>query len=196
MTLARYNLRATDASGNVIAGASVEVRLEVPGAPLAALKSDRDGTVAESNPLTTDANGRAAFYVVGGFYKITVTSGAFSDEMRYVGIGLAQGSDDISTGLTEREVTASGTVTVTNTDADIILINKTVGAATAVNLPDPATATRKVRIVDRKYDAATNNITITSLGTSKLIMGAASYIIDSNGGSIELKPLADGSGWV
>jgi hypothetical protein len=196
MTMARYDGVVTDAAGNVIAGASVTVRSEVPGQPLASLKSDRDGTVAETNPLTTDANGRFGFYVTGGYYMITASSGIMSDPRRYVGIGLAQGSDDISTGLVEREVTAAGTVTVTNDDADIILINKTVGAATTVNLPDPSTASKKVRIVDRKYDAATNNITITSLGTSKLIMGAASYTIDSNGGSIELKPLADGTGWV
>ena len=200
MPLARYDLTATDSAGNVISGATVEVRSEIPGQPLAPLKSDRAGTLGEANPLTTDANGAAGFYITGGFYKITVTAGAEVKTKRYVGIGLAQGSDNVALGMVEREVTASGVVTVTNDDADIILINKTVGAPTSVVLPDPATTTRKVRIVDRKYDAATNNITITSADSASpstsTIMGASSYVIDSNGGSIELKPLADGTGWV
>ncbi|WP_061026279.1 hypothetical protein [Bradyrhizobium sp. CCH5-F6] len=196
MTMARYDLTATDTQGNVISGASVEVRSEIPGQPLASLYSDRDGTTPTGNPLTTDSNGDVGFYCIGGYYKIEVTSGIYSKTRRYVGIGLAQGSDIIVSGRSEREVTAAGDVTVTNDDADVILINKTVGAATAVSIPDPATTTTPVRIVDRKYDAATNNITITSAGTSKTIMGGTSYVIDSNGGSITLTPLSDGTGWV
>lgn len=200
MAVARYDLTAVDTSGNVLPSASVEVRAEIPGSPLATLYTDRDGTVTTGNPMTADSNGEAGFYCVGGFYRITVTSGAISKTRRYVGIGLSQGSDEIITGLVEREVTAAGDVTVTSDDADIILINKTVGAATSVILPDPATTTKKFRIVDRKYDAATNNITITSADSSSpstsTIMGAPSYIIDSNGGSIELKPLGDGTGWI
>lgn len=196
MTMARYDMTVTDNQGRVVPGASVEVRVEIPGQPLAVLYSDRDGVTPLGNPLTTDANGAAGFHCAGAFYKITVTSGVDTATRRYVGIGMAQGSDSVVTGTVERQVTAAGTVTITNDDADIILINKTVGAATAVLLPDPSTTTRKVRIVDRKYDAATNNITITSAGTSKTIMGGTSYVIDTNGGSIELKPLSDGTGWI
>lgn len=193
--LARYDLTATDTNGNVIAGASVEVRLEVPGQPLAPLYSDRDGTIPVGNPLTTDASGDAGFFCLGGYYKVVVTSGVYTKTRRYIGIGLAQGTDAPAEGLTQRVHTAAGTVTVTNNDADIIIVKKAVGAATPVELPNPETATRPVRIVDGKYDAATNNLTLVSLGTSKTIMGAASYVIDSNGGSIKLTPLADGSGW-
>ncbi|WP_036010777.1 hypothetical protein [Bradyrhizobium yuanmingense] len=196
MSFARYDLTATDNQGNVIAGASVEVRGEIPGQPLATLYSDRAGTTPIANPTTTDANGDAGFYIVGGFYQITATSGLLTKTRRYVGIGLAQGSDAAPEGITQRYHTAAGTVTVDIDDADIIIIKKTVGAATPVELPDPANATKAVRIVDGKYDAATNNITITSLGTAKTIMGGASYVIRSNGGSIKLTPLADGSGWI
>jgi hypothetical protein len=201
MSLAKYNGVVQDAEGNGVAGAHIEVRREVPGQPLAALKSVRAGTTGQDNPFDADAYGRFSFFAIGGAYQIrayTGPSGAptFEVFLNYVAVGLAQETDATAEGLVEREVTAAGTVTVTNDDADVILINKTSGAPTAVNLPDPSTTTKKVRIVDRKYDAATNNITITSLGTSKLIMGAASYIIDSNGGSIELKPLDDGTGWV
>ncbi|MET4315879.1 hypothetical protein [Bradyrhizobium sp. RT4b] len=201
MTLARHQFTVQDRDGTVVPGAHVEVRSDVPGQPIVALYSDRDGTIAAGNPLDTDANGYVYFYVVGGYYQIRVYTGASGAPTtehidRYVGIGLAQGSDIAASGHSEREVTVAGSVTVTNSDADVILINKTVGAATAVSLPDPSTTTRPVRIVDRKYDAATNNITITSAGTSKKIMGGTSYVIDSNGGSITLTPLSDGTGWV
>lgn len=196
MSFARYDLTATDDQGNVISGASVEVRSEIPGAPLATLYSDRAGTTPIVNPTTTDVHGDAGFHVIGGFYKITVTSGILTKTRRYVAIGLAQGSDIEPDGITQRYHTAAGTVAVGVDDADIIIVKKDVGEATPVELPDPGDATRKVRIVDGKYDAATNNITITSLGTAKTIMGGADYVIDSNGGSIELTPLADGSGWV
>ncbi len=196
MTMARYDLTATDTQGNVISGASVEVRREVPGQPLAPLYSDRAGTTPTGNPMTTDANGDAGFYCVGGYYQIEVTSGIYAKTRRYVGIGLAQGTDAAAEGLAQRVHTAAGTVTITNDDADIIVVKKTVGEATPVELPDPSTSTKPVRIVDGKYDAATNNITITSLGTSKTIMGGASYVIDSNGASIKLTPLDDGSGWI
>jgi len=195
MSFARYDLTATDYQGNVIAGASVEVRGEIPGQPLATLYSDRAGTTPITNPTTTDANGDAGFYIVGGFYQIAVTSGLLTKTRRYVGIGLAQGSDAAPEGITQRYHTAPGTVVVDIDDADIIIVKKTVGEATPVELPDPENATKAVRIVDGKYDAATNNITITSLGTGKTVMGGASYPIDSNGGSIKLTPLADGSGW-
>jgi hypothetical protein len=196
MSFARYDLTATDEQGNIIAGASVEVRAELPGQPLSSLYSDRAGTTPIANPTTTDSHGDAGFYITGGFYKITVTSGLLTKTRRHVGIGMAQGSDVQPEGITQRYHTDPGTVTVDVDDTDIIVIKKTVGEPTPVELPDPADATRKVRIVDGKYDAATNNITITSLGTAKTIMGVSSYVIDSNGASIELTPLDDGSGWI
>lgn len=206
MSLAAHQFTVTDQAGNVVAGAHVEVRSEIPGQPLAAVYSDRAGTSALGNPFDTDANGFVRFFVLGGAYQIRVytgPSGAPTFEaplQRYVGIGLAQETDAPAEGLVQRIHTAAGSVTITNDDADIIVVKKTVGAATPVLLPNPATTTKPVRIVDGKYDAATNNITITSADTSspstKTIMGNASYTIDSNGGSIKLTPLADGSGWI
>lgn len=275
MTLARYDITVTDTQGNVLSGASVEVRAEIPGQPLAALYSDRDGTSPIGNPLTTDGNGDAGFFCLGGFYQIAVTSGIYAKTRRYVGIGLAQGSDDVVTGLVERTFVGPGDVTITSSDADVILINKTAGAPTRAILPLSSSTTTKKRIADRKYDAATNNITVvpsrpstvtvsiaspavfsktahglplnapvsfetsgalpigiapdalyyvkttptpdtftvsatpggaainttgSQSGTHKMgtdtIMGSAAYVIDSNGGSIELKPLADGTGWI
>ena len=100
MTLARYQFTVTDDAGNVIPSASVEVRREITGAPLVTLYSDRAGATPIGNPMVADGNGFVAFHVVGGAYKITASSGAFSREWRYVGIGLTQESDTLVSGIT------------------------------------------------------------------------------------------------
>lgn len=102
----------------------------------------------------------------------------------------------VDTSATQRVVTASGAVSVSADDADIIVVDKTVAAATTVNLPSAAARTKKVRIQDGKGDAATNNITIVPVSGQK-IFGTTDYtpIIDGNGGFVELTPRADGSGW-
>lgn len=203
MSLAKYNRVVLDSAGEGIA-ASIEVRSELPGQPLAALYSDRDGLSSLGNPFTADSDGSFGFHVAGGAYQVRAYTGpsgspTFEKILRYEPIGLSKESDYIPPSFVEREITASGEIIVTIED-DVILVNKTVGAATSVVLPDPATATKTIRIVDRKYDAATNNITITSADGSSpstsTIMGSSSYVIDSNGASISLTPLSDGTGWV
>lgn len=98
---------------------------------------------------------------------------------------------------TQREVTAAGAVTVSADDVDIIVINKTVGAATSVALPSADDRTKAVRIVDGKGDAATNNITISPVsGETIFAVVDYQYVIDSNGASIILTPRSDGSGWM
>ncbi len=99
MVFARWQSSITDDEGNVLPGATVEVRREISGAPLVPLYSDREGAVSIGNPFAADSEGFAAFHVVGGAYKITVTSGAFSRVHRYVGIGLAGESDGRGSGI-------------------------------------------------------------------------------------------------
>lgn len=193
--VARHQFVVTNHRGDVVPFANVEVRSETSGS-LIQCYSDPLGRNPKGNPFKTDASGSADFHCVGGFYRIRAFQGAEESIRRYVGIGLAQGSDVESEGIIQRYHTAAGTVTVGVEDVDIIVIRKDVGEPTPVELPDPYDATRKVKIVDGKYDALTNPITITSLGTAKTIMGGADYVIDSNGGSIELTPLADGTGWI
>jgi hypothetical protein len=92
-TLARYQFTAVNEQGNILTSASVEVRNEV-GNALAALFSDRAGTVAIGNPFIADAiTAFAAFHVTGGAYKIIVTKGGFTQTYRYVGIGTASEND-------------------------------------------------------------------------------------------------------
>lgn len=92
-----------------------------------------------------------------------------------------------------RVVTAAGAVTVTNAD-DIVLINKTVGAPTTVNLAAAATFTRPIKIVDLKGDAGTNPITIDPNG-AETIVGLSTWVIGNNQGSIEITANPTGTGW-
>lgn len=87
-------------------------------------------------------------------------------------------------------VTAAGAVTVTNADYTIV-VNKTVGAATTVNLPaSPLTGT-VFYIKDGKGDAATNNITITPAAGN--IDGAGTLVINTNYGGYQL--VYNGAAW-
>lgn len=97
---------------------------------------------------------------------------------------------------TQLEITAAGNVVLDDDVEDIVLINKTVGEATEVEMPDAENRIKSVRIVDKRGDASTNPITIVGKsGTGQTIMGAASYVLDFSGGSIILSPYADASGW-
>lgn len=93
----------------------------------------------------------------------------------------------------QRIVTAAGAIAVLPTD-DIIVVKKAAGAPTTVNV-NWAAQSRPLTIVDGNGDAAINNITITpATGQTQLASVNYSYVIDGNGGSVTLTPLADGSG--
>ena len=82
---------------------------------------------------------------------------------------------------TLRTVTLTGFVTATAADYTIV-INKTVGAATVVNLPAAPVLNQFYWIKDGKGDAGVNNITVTPLG-GFLIDGAATSVISTNYGA-------------
>lgn len=100
MRKARFDRTVTDAQGNTIAGASVEVRDHRTG-DLAQLFSDRTGLTGISNPTTTDSNGNYGFFIAGGPYRIRAYTGpsaapTFENIKTYVGIGTAQELDEES----------------------------------------------------------------------------------------------------
>ncbi len=118
----------------------------------------------------------------------------------------AYGLLNVSTFLTSnagnyRLVSASGDVTITQFDV-IILLDKTVGAATNVNLPLSSSRSGvPVTVKDLKGDANTNNITFvptlseTIDGFSAAAAAANGVaLIDINYGSKTLYPLTSG-GW-
>jgi hypothetical protein len=104
MALARFQRTLTDASGNVVDGATVTVRVQETNS-LASLFSDRAGTEALSNPLTTGSDGLIAFHAAGTAYKITSVKGADTTEWTFVGVGTAQEADfDAFTDYVDDEV--------------------------------------------------------------------------------------------
>ncbi|MDR7034486.1 carboxypeptidase-like regulatory domain-containing protein [Mesorhizobium sp. BE184] len=92
MALGRWQAAITDANGNILPGASVEVRSEATGA-LVPLYSDRAGNAVRGNPFQADADGYAFFHTAGGAYRVTATLNGSSREWRYVAVGLAQETD-------------------------------------------------------------------------------------------------------
>lgn len=71
----------------------------------------------------------------------------------------------------------------------LIIVNKTVGAATAGLLPDPATKIGKVKVVDFKGDSGTNNITMTQAGAGKFNGNQSSWVIGADGASVVFDPI-------
>lgn len=92
MALARFQRTIVDNTGAVIASPTISVRDQVTNG-LVSIFSDRDGLTALSNPFTGTSGGLAAFHVEGGSYKISATSGAFTAEWTWVGIGTASEYD-------------------------------------------------------------------------------------------------------
>lgn len=77
---------------------------------------------------------------------------------------------------------------------DVILIKSGVGAPFTVNV-DWSARTKKLTVVDSGLGALANNITIVpKAGQTQMGTLNYQYPIDSNGGSITLTPLPDGSG--
>jgi hypothetical protein len=91
---------------------------------------------------------------------------------------------------TLRVITSSGDVAVLSTD-NVIIVNKTVGATTAVNLPSSPSTNQYFVVKDGKGDANTNNITIN--GNGKTIDGGSSLIIGSPYGWNQL--IYNGTEW-
>jgi hypothetical protein len=83
----------SDEQGNIIDGATVTVRREIPGQPLVVVYSDRDGTVSLGSTFVAADGADPGFYAVGGSYMITATLGALTRIWRHVAIGLAAESD-------------------------------------------------------------------------------------------------------
>ena len=91
--LARFQRTLTDTTGNVRNGVSVTIRDESTGA-VAPLYSDKAGTVAITNPVTTDSNGFFAFYVAPGRYRIQATGIDWRDEDLVTVEGLQDAVDE------------------------------------------------------------------------------------------------------
>lgn len=94
MALARWQATITDAQGNVLPGALVEVRSEVTGG-LMPLFSDRPGLTPKANPFAADVEGYAFCHIAGGAYRIRAfdPTGSFERVWRYVAVGINAETD-------------------------------------------------------------------------------------------------------
>lgn len=114
----------------------------------------------------------------------TPSSGAFTT---LSATGIATFTGGMRWGV--RVVVAAGVVTLTNADV-VVVVNKTVGAATVVNLP--AGVTNQVFVIkDGKGDANSNNITVTPAAGN--IDGAGTLVMTVNYQSVML--IFNGSQW-
>ncbi len=76
-----------------------------------------------------------------------------------------------------RTVTVAGPITGLSTD-NVIMVNKVVGAPTALTLPASPTSGCEIIVKDAKGDAFTNNITVSSAAGT--IDGLTSFILTQN----------------
>ena len=74
----RYTNILVNGSGNVVAGASVQV-LTMPSGSLASIYSD-NGITSASNPLITDASGSFTFYAADGTYSLLISGNGIQSE--------------------------------------------------------------------------------------------------------------------
>lgn len=93
-----------------------------------------------------------------------------------------------SSALLPQIVTSGSALTMAGT---LMLVNKTVGSATAVTLSPGSLPWVIYAIKDKKGDAATNNITVSP--PSGLIDGSSSFLINVNFMSVSF--VFDGSNW-
>jgi hypothetical protein len=68
-------------------------------------------------------------------------------------------------------------------------MNRTVGAASNVNLPSSASKIGKVKVSDFKGDSGTNIITVNATGTDKFPGGGTTWQIAGNGASVVFDPI-------
>jgi len=135
-----------------------------------AVISDSAGTALAASATTSTELG----YVSGVTSSIQtqLNAKASSASPTFTGQSTFQGGQLVAT----RVVTSAGAATITSADY-LVIINKTVGEATVVNLPAGFTNTVFI-IKDGKGDALANNITITPAAGN--IDGSSTYVLNTN----------------
>lgn len=84
-------------------------------------------------------------------------------------------------------ITAAGPANI-NANANIVIVNQTVGAAITLNMPAASSKIGKVKIVDWKGDSGTNPITVARYGTETFNGAATSWTISGAGASAVFDP--------
>ncbi len=196
MGLPRYNRFIQDGAGNIVPGASVKVRLEVPGKPLVQLYSDPAGDDAIGNPILSNANGYVGFHVqVAGEYEIEITSGGETATIPFEQIGPASVQNALGP---ETQIT-SGSYTVGTTET-FLTIKRAGPTLTEITLP--AVADRNAMpfaYVDWSTSIVSDHEIKFIANGSETVMKAATYSVWSNSSGLArgwVYPAEDLSGWV
>lgn len=194
VALPKYNGAVQDDDGNLMPGASIEVRSEVPGQPLVQVYANRDGTGALGNPYTS-SDGRIAFHVAAGEYQIKATLGSDTWTLRYVQIGPASIENAMGP---ETEVTgASYDVEATET---FLTIKRTGPTLTTINLPPVADrGGLPFAYVDWSSSIVSDHEIKFVADGSETVMKAATFSVWSNSSGLArgwVYPAEDLSGWV
>lgn len=92
MALGSANLVAQNDQGVLQANVWFEVKVDIPGEPIAEIFSDRAGTIPLNNPFMS-ATGKALVFAYGAPYKIRAYKDGFEHIQRYRGIGRGAESD-------------------------------------------------------------------------------------------------------
>lgn len=189
-TLANHAITVQDTFGDVIPGASVEVRRESDNG-LATLYSDRGGTVGIANPVIADSQGGVSFFVVGAAYKITATSGSFTKTLRYVGIGTAS-EFDFTSGTTGYVVkytsaTAFGPSSVMFDNATGVAIGHAVPAA-LFSIKGPGAS-----YINAGQLGGSSTLTGFDFASSSRVVGTGTYNLLGGDGSLYLNAATGGS---
>jgi hypothetical protein len=109
MSLPIFQRTIVNESGDVVNGASVEVRRESDGA-LALIYSNRQGTVIQANPVITGTDGLCRFYAPAGEYQITATIGGQQIIWRWVAVGMIPSVSNFGSGMSPNYIAiANGT---------------------------------------------------------------------------------------
>lgn len=134
-----------------------------------AVISDASGNLAAATTTSTEIG-----YVNGvtSAIQTQIDAKASSASPSFTGLTTIGGGQKIAS----RVVIAAGAVTVTAADY-LVVVNKTSGASTIVNLPAGVTNTVFI-IKDGKGDAASNNITLTPAAGN--IDGSGTYVLNTN----------------
>jgi hypothetical protein len=162
------------------------VTVSVGSLPALALYAPGGAQVSTPNQITINS-----YYEI--VYDATLNSGAGG--FRQVG-GASSGGGSISYTL----VTAAGNYTVLSTD-NIILLNKTVPAATSIILPASASRSSSITVKDYGYNANSNNITFVPQSgetfdgfTAAQAASNGVAVISIDGDFMTVNPLTSG-GW-
>lgn len=163
MALAKFQQAVMDAKGNILIGASVNLYTTGTTTEVQ-LYSDRAGTTPVSQPILTDGNGLAQFYVVPGIYDLKAELGGVSTTLTDYEIGAVTLIDDTVTDdarvWSSTKIDSAITVAV-----DAVEIFATQEADRAEAAADEAEAARDAaQLTAGIYDDTTAGLAATSDG--------------------------------